>query len=167
MAQRNTWFATSVDAQLVVSWLRDTGAVGHDNPLPTAACPSDGREFILHFPSVGPIEFWPDEVRPSDYTEGSERWRQAVIIAHSQKEHPGQRQVDADRSAAAVCDCRSSVTVNIGFPAVCGFRVHAYARRFPIWRASVSGSTASFDSSRRSTKIPITALLFRSIINSA
>ena len=101
MAQRNTWFATSADAQLVVSWLRETGAVGHDNPLPTADCPSDGREFILHFPSIGPIEFWPDEVRTSDYTEGSERWRQAVIIAHSQRELPGRRLLDADRSAVA------------------------------------------------------------------
>ena len=90
MAQRNTWFATSADAQLVVAWLRETGGVGLDNTLPVADFPSDGREFILHFPSVGPIEFWPDEIRLSDYAKGSERWRQA-FIAHSGRECPGQR----------------------------------------------------------------------------
>lgn len=99
MAQTHTWFATNLDAKLIVAWLRDAGAVASGTQLPEGDWPADGREFILHFPSIGPIEFWPDEIRLSDYPESSKRWRQAVITAIHQRERPDVRQVDADRSA--------------------------------------------------------------------
>jgi len=101
MAQTHTWFATATDTNLVLSWLRDVGAVGHGAQLPKDDCIADGLEFILHFPSIGPIEFWPDEIRLSDYPESSTRWRQAVLTSVQQRERPGVRRVDADRSAAA------------------------------------------------------------------
>jgi len=101
MAQRHTWFATSIDAEMVVAWLREAGAVASNTELPDNDIPADGREFILHFPTVGPLEYWPNEIRLSDYPASSARWRQAVITKVHQRERPGVRQVDADRSAAA------------------------------------------------------------------
>jgi hypothetical protein len=101
MAQTHTFFATAADTNLIVSWLRDAGAVGLRTPLPQGDCPTDGSEFILHFPTIGPVEFWPDDIRLSDYPESSPRWRQAVITTVQQREHPGVRQLDSDRSALA------------------------------------------------------------------
>src|SRR4051794_17267282 len=101
MAQTHTCFATTADTRMIVSWLRDAGAVGHGAELPQGDCPADGREFILHFPTIGPVDFWPVEIRPSDYPEGSARWRQAFLTIARQRERPEVRQIDADRSAAA------------------------------------------------------------------
>lgn len=101
MAQTHTWFATAADAKLIVSWLREAGAVGNNAPLPEGDCPADGREFILHFPAIGPIEYWPAEIDLSNYPEGSTRWRHATIATIQQRSHPGVPQVDADRSAVA------------------------------------------------------------------
>src|SRR5262245_2372187 len=101
MAQTHTWFATVADAAMIIAWLRAAGAVASNAQLPECEFPADGREFILHFPSIGPLEYWPDEIRLSDYPESSARWRQAVITTFHQRERPGVRQVDADRSAAA------------------------------------------------------------------
>jgi hypothetical protein len=101
MAQTHTWFGTGTDAKMVVAWLREAGAVASDAELSESDFPTNGREFILHFPSVGPLEYWPDQIRLSDYPESSARWRQAVITTVRQRECPGVRQVDADRSAVA------------------------------------------------------------------
>lgn len=101
MAQTHTWFATSNDAKLIVSWLRDVGAIVPGAELPKDDHPPDGREFILHLPAIGPVEYWPDDIRLSDYPESSARWRQAVLTKVRQQEHQGVRQIDTDRSAVA------------------------------------------------------------------
>lgn len=101
MAQTHTWFATNTDAKLIVAWLRAAGAVVSGSQLPEGDFPADGREFILHFPSIGPMQFWPDKIQPEDYPESSPRWRQAVITTVHQQERPNVRQVDADHSAIA------------------------------------------------------------------
>lgn len=99
MAQTHTWFATADDLTLVLDWLREAQAeVVGVSPFPVAL-PCDGRELVLHFPSIGPLEFWPEDIRPSDYPENSRRWRQAVLLSGRQDTH--RRQVDADCSAAA------------------------------------------------------------------
>jgi len=102
MSQSHSWFATVSDAKLIISWLGEFGAVQASGlQLAEGDFQADGREFILQFPSIGPLEFWPDEIRLSDYPEGSPRWRQAVIIKNNQQRSPSWRQVDADRSATA------------------------------------------------------------------
>ena len=101
MAQTHTWFATNTDAKLIVAWLRASGAVASGTQLPEGDFPADGRELICHFPSIGPLQFWPDKIQLSDYPESSTRWRQAVITTVRQRERPGIQQVDADRSAVA------------------------------------------------------------------
>jgi hypothetical protein len=99
MAQTHTWFATADDLKLILAWLREAQAeiVGVSS-FPTEL-PADGRELVLHFPSIGPLEFWPDKIDPREYPENSRRWRQAVLLRD--REQPHRRQVDADRSAAA------------------------------------------------------------------
>jgi hypothetical protein len=57
MAQKHTWFAAGTDAKMVVAWLREAGAVASNAELPESDFPVAGREFILHFPSVGPLEW--------------------------------------------------------------------------------------------------------------
>jgi hypothetical protein len=99
MAQSHTWFATGTDAKAIIEWLREAGAVALGTQLPAGDSPADGRELILHFPSIGPLEHWPDKIRLTDYPESSARWRQAVITSIHQRERPGVRQVDADSSA--------------------------------------------------------------------
>jgi hypothetical protein len=103
MAQTHTWFGTPADVRLIVSWLREAGAVGYGTDLPEGDCPADGREIILGFSSIGPIEFWPGGVCAADYPEGSLRWRQAVLtsIQQQQQQQPEVRLLDADRSAVA------------------------------------------------------------------
>ena len=101
MAQSHTWFATETDTKQILSFLHDSGAVGYGAELPEGVCLANGREYILHFPKIGPIEFWPDEIRLADYPESSARWRQAVITTARQRERPGVRQLDSDRSALA------------------------------------------------------------------
>lgn len=99
MAQTHTWFATAEDLKLVLDWLREAQAeILGISPFPSELA-ADGRELILHFPSIGPLEFWPEEINLSDYPENSARWRQAVLLRGREQSH--QRQVDADRSAAA------------------------------------------------------------------
>jgi hypothetical protein len=99
MAQTHTWFATADDLPLLLDWLREAQAEAVGMSTFPAELPTDGRELILHFPSIGPLEFWPEYIRLSDYPENSARWRQAVILSGRTDSHV--RQVDADRSAAA------------------------------------------------------------------
>jgi hypothetical protein len=99
MSKTHTWFATADDVALILNWLREAQAeVVGISPFP-AKVPTDGRELVLHFPSIGPLEFWPEDIRLSDYPENSARWRQAVLLRG--REVSNRRQVDADRSAAA------------------------------------------------------------------
>ncbi len=98
MAQSHTWFATSEDMSLILDWLRDAqGQIVGMSQFP-AELPCDGREVVIHFPSLGPLEFWPDQIRLSDYPENSDRWRRAILAKDRQRTV---RQVDSDRSAAA------------------------------------------------------------------
>src|SRR3972149_7813577 len=101
MATSHTFLATSRDTKIIIDWFCEAGALAVGACLPEAECPSDGREYVLHFPAIGPLEFWPDEINLSDYPENSKRWRKAVIIRYHQEENPQKRQIDADRSAAA------------------------------------------------------------------
>ena len=101
MAQRQTWFATNADAELIKSWLREAGAIGANDYSSDAGISTQSRELLLHFPQIGPIEYWPDEIRPSDYEEGTDRWRKAIIADNLKRQSPGCRLVDCDRSAVA------------------------------------------------------------------
>jgi hypothetical protein len=101
MAQSHTWFATIADARLVLSWLDQAGAVSVAGGLSELDIAADGREFVLHFPAIGPLEFWPDQIEPSEFPEHSARWRQAILMRDRQSSSPGRRWIDADRSATA------------------------------------------------------------------
>ena len=101
MAQTHTWFATSSDVALVLEWVRNAGAVGFPDPLPVTDIPVDGRKLLLHFPTIGPIECWPDQIRLQDVPANGPRWREAVFATLRQEWHPGSQILDASRSAAA------------------------------------------------------------------
>ncbi len=99
MAKSHTWFATSQDMPLILDWLREAKA----EVLGMSTFPddfaSDGREFVLHFPLIGPVEYWPDDICLTDYPANSTRWRDALLVRdRSIAKRPV---VDADRSAAA------------------------------------------------------------------
>jgi hypothetical protein len=99
MSKTHNWFATSDDLKLILDWVRNSGATIVGVSAFPNEMPCDGHEVVLHFPTIGPLEFWPDEVRLADYPENSRRWRQAVILrSQTDSKH---RNVDADRSAAA------------------------------------------------------------------
>lgn len=123
MAKDHEWFATYDDAEIVVGWLRDSGATlldGSDLPAPSE---HPGREVAVHFPNVGPVEFWPAAIRLDDYGEqGTPRWKRACLARLSQERNPGQPQIDVDGSAVAGMrfpefrDARYWVAGHIWFP---------------------------------------------------
>jgi hypothetical protein len=99
MSKSHTWFGTKNDAELVIDWLRDAGARQlNGNPL-EGEWVADGRELALHFQSIGPVEFWPDEIRiPAN---NGPRAKRAILAMISQRENPGGPVIDVDRSAVA------------------------------------------------------------------
>jgi hypothetical protein len=101
MAQSHTWFATDQDVKLILAWLQEAGALFVGSSIADIDRLDTGRKYILHFPSIGPIEYWPDEIQLDNYRENSPEWRKAVLISHHIKESPNVRQVNADRSACA------------------------------------------------------------------
>src|SRR5256885_15163017 len=101
MSRSHTWFGTKSDAELVIGWLRDAGARQlNGDPLEGEWVP-DGREIALHFPSLGPVEFWPSEIRVPECGDNSPRTKREILAMIRQRENPGQPQVDGDRSADA------------------------------------------------------------------
>ncbi len=99
MTQTHTWFATADDLKLIFEWLREAQALVVGMSSIPEELPTDGRELVLHFPSIGPLEFWPEDICLSDYPENSARWRKAVLLRG--RADSTRRQVDSDRSAAA------------------------------------------------------------------
>lgn len=101
MAQTHTWFATSDDLPLILNWLCDKGAALADNSLPITELPPDGSERVLHFASLGAIEYWPTSISPSDYPNNSPQWRDAVLAKIRQEENPQRRMVNPAKTPAA------------------------------------------------------------------
>jgi hypothetical protein len=101
IGRSHTWFGTKHDAETIVAWLRDAGAQQLDGePLEGEWLP-DGREFPVHFPSIGPVEFWPTKVRPPDLGDNSPRAKRTILAISRQREHPERPQIDVDHSAVA------------------------------------------------------------------
>ncbi len=101
MSKSHTWFATKDDAETIMAWLRDAGARQlNSKPLGRDWEP-DGREIVLHFPSVGPIELWPAEITRPLCGDNSPRAKRTIIAMISQRENPGRPEIDVDRSAVA------------------------------------------------------------------
>lgn len=96
MSKTHDWFATGDDLKLIGEWLKSAGAVVAATGLSPVNMVADGSEVVLHFPNVGPIELWPDDIELADYPVNSNRWRRALIAREQNKP-----MVDADRSAAA------------------------------------------------------------------
>jgi hypothetical protein len=101
VSKTHAWFGTKDDADRVLAWLSEAGArLASGAPLEGDWEP-DGRELILHFPSLGPIELWPSEIRLEDYEESSSRWKSAVLTKIRQQEEPHRPLIDSDKSAVA------------------------------------------------------------------
>lgn len=122
MSKSHTWFATKNDTDLIITWLRNAGArqISGD-PLEGEWVP-DGRECGIHFPSIGPIEFWSTEIEIPEIGDNSPRAKRAILAAISQRENPGRPEIDVDRSAVAglklpeLRDSRYWVAGHVWFP---------------------------------------------------
>jgi hypothetical protein len=101
MGRSHTWFGTKSDAELIVAWLRDAGARQLDGDPLEGEWVADGRELALHFPSIGPVEFWPDKISTPKIGDNSPRAKREILAMIRQRENPGQPQIDVDRSAVA------------------------------------------------------------------
>ena len=99
MSTSHTWFGTQNDAELIINWLRDVGARQLDGQPLEGESAADGRELAIHFPSIGPVEFWPDEIRLPDSGDNSPRAKYAILARGQKRDNPGRPQVDVDRSA--------------------------------------------------------------------
>jgi hypothetical protein len=101
MSKSHTWFGTKNDGELIIARLRDAGA-RHLNGIPLKdEWIADGRELVLHFPSVGPVEFWPNETSLPESGDNSPRAKRAILASINQPENPVRPQIDVDQSAAA------------------------------------------------------------------
>lgn len=107
MARTHKWFGTANDAGLIVAWLRDAGATRIAGGALDYDGTTDGREFAIHFPSIGPVEFWPDDISVPKYGsapkfgDNNPRWKRAILAKIEQERHPEKPQIDPDRSAIA------------------------------------------------------------------
>jgi len=101
MSRNHKWFGTTNDTGLIVAWLREAGAtlIG-GGPLEYDGS-VDGREFAIHFPSIGPIEFWPTDISPPECADNSPRAKHMILAMIKNKQNPDRPQIDVDRSAVA------------------------------------------------------------------
>jgi hypothetical protein len=160
MAKSHTWFGTKSDAELIIAWLRDAGARQLDGGPLEGELVADGREFALHFPAFGPIEFWPDEISTPRTGDNSPRAKREILAMIWQREHPGRPQIDVDRSAVAGLklpqfrDDRDWVAGHVWFPTarlkdvfpelnrVCG-RFERFLKTHPIVFDNTKGENKS------------------------
>ena len=101
MSRSHTWFATKNDADTILTWLRDAGARRLSGEPLEGEWEPDGREFAIHFPSIGPVEFWPTEICSPTCGDSSPRAKRAILAMICQRENPGRPEIDVDRSAVA------------------------------------------------------------------
>jgi len=101
MSKSHTWFGTQNDAELIINWLRDAGARQLDGQPLEGEWVADGRELAVHFPLIGPVEFWPDEIRLPESGDNSPRAKRAILAKGRQRDNPGRPEIDVDRSAVA------------------------------------------------------------------
>jgi hypothetical protein len=99
VSKSHTWFATKNDAELVIAWLNDAGACQISGETLDAEWKPDGREIVLHFPTIGPVEFWPAKIETPKDGDNSPRAKRAILAKIRQRENPGRPEIDADRSA--------------------------------------------------------------------
>lgn len=101
MSKSHTWFATKYDAEAILAWLRDAGARQLSGEPIEGGWEPDGREFVLHFPSIGPVELWPAEIATPPCGDNSPRAKRTILAMISQRENSGRPEIDVDRSAVA------------------------------------------------------------------
>ena len=101
MSRSHTWFATKCDAESILAWLRDAGARQLSGEPVEVGWEPDGRELVLHFPSIGPVELWPTEIATPPCGDNSPRAKRTILAMISQRENPGRPEIDVDRSAVA------------------------------------------------------------------
>ena len=101
MSKTHRWFATKNDVEILLTWLSEAGARLLSGAPVEAIWDLDGLEFGLHFPKIGPVEYWSNDICLSEYEENSLRWRRAVMTQVRQQEQPHRPWVDADKSAVA------------------------------------------------------------------
>jgi hypothetical protein len=101
VSKTHTWFGTKNDANLIASWLRDAGATRIGGGALEYDGSTDGREFPIHFPSIGPVEFWPSKISLPACGDNSPRAKRAILTAARQEERPGRPEIDPDKSAVA------------------------------------------------------------------
>ena len=100
MAKTHYWFGTEKDNALILDWLQKNGAVPVGITWSEIAF-DRRRDVILHYPEIGPIEYWPDKIDLSGY-QGTPRFKSAAIARIRQEEHPRSRQIDGERSATVL-----------------------------------------------------------------
>lgn len=99
MSKSHTWFGTRNDAELIIAWLRNAGAHLPEEDLPEGKWTADGSEIVLHFPSFGPVEFWPDNIPLPERGDYSVSAKRMILARIAQQEHPGLPQINVGRSA--------------------------------------------------------------------
>jgi hypothetical protein len=102
MGKTLTFLATRADLPMITGWLEQYSPVvinGRFDELPYR----EGRTLIIHFPSIGPLNYWPDEIRITDYKENSSEWRQAILLLR-RREEERKREIHANTSAVAGFD---------------------------------------------------------------
>jgi hypothetical protein len=101
MSKSHTWFATKDDAESLIAWLQDAGARQLNGKPLDGDWEPDGREIVLHFPSIGPVDVWPDEIATPQCGDNSPGAKRTILAMISQRENPGMPVIDVDRSAVA------------------------------------------------------------------
>jgi hypothetical protein len=163
MSKSHTWFGTKSDAELIIAWMRDAGARQLNGDPLEGEWVADGRELALHFPSIGPVEFWPDSIPIPECGDNSPKAKRAILALISQQDHPGRPEIDVDRSAVAglklpeLRDCRYWVAGHVWFPTsrlkdvfpelnrVCG-RFERFLKTYPVVFDNTKGkNNSAFD----------------------
>lgn len=122
MSKSHTWFGTKEDAETIITWFREAGARLLNSPSLHREWVPEGQEIILHFPAIGPIEFWPEEIPLPERGDNSPRAKRVISEILSLRQDPGKPRIDVDRSAVAglqlpeLRDGRYWVSGHVWFP---------------------------------------------------
>jgi hypothetical protein len=103
MGKNLTFLAANSDIKDVTEWFAPYAPSVFNGGLEELPY-LERRTLILHFRSIGPLNYWPDNISLKDYPENSSEWRQAVLLLAGRREGNTRRDIHANTSACVGYD---------------------------------------------------------------
>jgi hypothetical protein len=100
MSHSHFFLATEEDYSLIAQWIAGTGAISLNGDYQIID-PHSPKQFLLHYPMLGPVVYWPSKIPIAEYPGNAPRDKRAILASIRQRESPDVRQIDADNCPVA------------------------------------------------------------------